>query len=479
VKRRIAVASTIAALVGSAQGLGAQGLGAQGLDRARRPDVPPPKVFVLPKVQSRTLPNGLRVVVAENHALPLVAIRIVLDANQSCDPEGREGLFTLDTLMLREGTEARSAEQLSDAFDAIGVAPSPTSVTVLRRDAGQALLLIADLLIHPAFPQASLDRIGVNLAASVERNRGTPAATARRIFAATLFGAGHPFARAMSAASIAAATRNDLVQIHARYVRPQNATLVVVGDASTSDVFALAERAFGGWERGGEHVPATGQALPAPEPTTIYIVDRPGAAQSTMFVGQAGPPRTVADAAALETMGAVLGGQSGSRLGQNLRERNHYTYGALANVVWRRLTEPSGIYGSSNVERAKTDSALTQWLAELRDIRGSRPPTEREMEFARNGLVASLPAQIETIDLTANRLAQMVRDGLPFDFYDRFAAEVLSMTPEAVVAAAVKYVDPAHTAIVIVGDRARIEAGLAAARIGPIVRVDTGGKPLK
>jgi zinc protease len=211
--------------------------------------------------------------------------------------------------------------------------------------------------------------------------------------------------------------------------------------------------------------------------TTIYLLDRPGVQQSYVFVGTLGPDRSSPDFAALEVMAPILGGSSGSRLYDNLRQRHSYMYsGTPATVNWRREPLPSVIGGSAAVATAKTDSALIEWLGELRAIR-DREPTEREMTLARGALTGALPAQIETDDLIANRVMAMVQNGVPLDFYNSYGARIASVKPGQVRSAAAEYLDLSHLVIVIAGDRRVIEPALRAANIAPIVIVDENGKP--
>jgi predicted Zn-dependent peptidase len=217
--------------------------------------------------------------------------------------------------------------------------------------------------------------------------------------------------------------------------------------------------------------------IPPPRPTTIYLLDRPGAQQSYVFLGTLGPIRTSPDFAALEVMAPILGASTGSRLAQNLRERHAYMYsGTPAAVTWRRRDVPAVIGGSAAVSTVKTDSALIEWLAELRGA-FERPPTEQEMTLAQGALVAALPAQLETLDLIANRVMSMLQNDVPLDFYNSYGTRIAAVRPADVTAVARKYLDLSHLVIVVAGDRAVVEPALRAANIGPIVIVDEREKP--
>jgi zinc protease len=271
-------------------------------------------------------------------------------------------------------------------------------------------------------------------------------------------------------------TREDLQRFHGAYFRPNNTTVVVVGDVREAEVVAAVTKRFGMWERGTVPARPSGPA-PPPRATTIYLLDRPGAQQSYAFVGTLGPDRASPDFAALEVLAPILGASSGSRLAQNLRERHSYMYsGTPAAVTWRRGSTPSVIGGSAAVSTAKTDSALIEWLGELRGA-VQRQPTEQEMVLARGALTGALPAQIETDDLVANRVMSMLQNDVPLDFYNSYGTRIATVTPASVSAAAGKYLDASRLVIVVAGDRKTLEPALRATNIAPVVVVDERGKP--
>jgi zinc protease len=446
---------------------------AQGIDRTKRPVAGPPAPFTFPKMETRRLANGLTVVVIENHSLPLVAVRAVVGVDSIDDPIGKEGLYVLTAGMLREGTTTRSGEQITSQIAMLGSPVTSSRFTTIPQNFVASLDIMADMLMHPTFPDSALTRLKVSLAAAKQREVDAPATIPNRVFLSKLFGADHPIARAgrASEASMRPITRADLVQFHSTYYGPGNTTLVVVGDARPADVIAQATKTFGSWHSAGE-IPSWRAPMHTPSPTTIYLIDRPGAQQSTVFVGALGPERSSPDEAALETMAPILGASGGSRLYENLRERHGYMYvGTPAAVTWPRRLVPAIVGGSAAVATAKTDSALIEWLGELRAM-GQRAPTPHEMELARGALVGALPAQIETDDLIANRLMSMLQTGVPLDFYDSYARRILAVTSEDVRAVAAKDLDLSHLVIVVAGDQKTVEPMLRAANIAPIVIVD-------
>lgn len=449
------------------------------VDRSKRPVAPPPAPFAFPHVATRTLSNGMRVAVVENHALPIVAVRLVLPVDSLADPRGKEGTFSLMLSMMRDGTTSRTAEQLAAAMSEVGTAVFPTGFTTIAANFEPALALTADMVMHPAFSQSDLAGRQAARVASVQRQLQSQITVPRRIMYSLLFGPDHPLARAANATeeSARAVTLDDVKQFHARYIGPQNLTLVIAGDVRAADAYTAATRAFGAWRRGESVAAEKLPAPPAPQPTTIYLFDRPGATQSNVAEAQIGPAISSNDYTALTMMGSILGASQLSRLMQNLRGRHAYVYSAaLTQPLWRNAPEPSLLQGLATFPTAKTDSAMIEWVGELRAIRSDRPPTDDEMAAARAALITALPTQIETMDGVADRVAFLARNNIPFDFDNRVAKAAAGLTSADIARVAKTYLDPAHTVFVVAGDRKVIEPALRATNIGPVVIVDENGR---
>ena len=448
------------------------------MDRTKRPAAGPPVTLRMPKVQRRTLSNGIDVALMENHTLPVVVTQVVVEARGTLDPADKDGLVIVLQQMLSEGTTTRTADQLAEAFADLGNGVAPTFFTTVVQNVNRSLELMADMLMHPAFPQASLDRIRANEIANLKRTRDQPGYMAQRVFANAVYGEGHPYERVRTDQSLNAITRDDLVRFHDTYYRPQNVKIVMAGDITAADAVARLEKSFGTWARGGK---TTVYNIPPAKPsaaTTIYLFDRPNAPQSIFMVGQTGPSRDTPDYFSIDLMNTSLGGIFNSRINMNLREKHAYTYGANSFYQFRPAPEIGAFTASTQVVTPKTDSALIELMKELRDIRGSRPVTEAELTMARTSQTLSLPMQFETLNSLAGAVAGILRDKLPLDYYDHVSANMAKVTLADVAAAAHKYLDPDHMAIVVVGDRKQIEAKLRAANIAPVIIVDERAKPL-
>ena len=441
-----------------------------------RPVIGPARAFTPPRAESRTLPNGLRVVVVENHALPIVAVRMGLDADSRFDPAGKEGVSTLARLLLREGSATLPAAAFGDSLLALGMpGMSESRFTTVTSKLNPTLALFADRWTHPG-ALTGLDRYKALLLrakqAAQNANAASSSGAPRRTFVEAVYGAGHPFARHMTEASIAAITSDDIASFRDRYFHPQNATLILVGDVRTGDIMPIVARAFGAWSVDGDR--ATPRPVPAalaPSATTIILVDRPGARQSAIVLGTAGPAVDAPDFVPDEVLNVVFGGGETSRLSQALRGQHGWTYNARSAygaLTTRGPGSPTTLIGYADVATAKTDSALVAWIAELRALRGDRPVTTAEMRAAQAVLTDGLAAGMSTNDLVADHLALVVQRRLPLDFDQGYVTRARALTPQQITEAAARYLDPAHLTIVVYGDRQAIGQQLEAAGIGPV-----------
>lgn len=438
-------------------------------DRSHPPTPGPPRAVRLPQIQSRTLANGLSVLLVEQHELPTVFVDLVIRAGAAADPADRPGLASMTADMLDEGAGSRDALALADSLDVLGAElgtgaawdSSAVSLHVPVKRLAEALPLMADVALHPTFPPAELERLRRESLTSLLQLRDDPDSLASIAVTQAVFD-GHRYGHTATAATIGAITLADVQRFYARHYQPANATLIVVGDITPS-VMTLVESAFGAWPRGGE--PAA--PLPEPKPLhgrTIWLIDRPDAQQSTIRMGRVGPPRAVAEYPAIEVMDAILGGMFTSRLNLNLRETHQYAYGAGSSFVFHRVA--GSFRASADVHTPSTADSVREMLKELTRIRSSVSP--EEVERARSYLAMSYPGEFETPGQIAGRIAERIVYGLPEDTFEAYVPRLLKVTAADVKRAAEKTIDPAHLVIVIVGDRAKIEAPLRALHLGDI-----------
>ncbi|MBI2795197.1 MAG: insulinase family protein [Gemmatimonadetes bacterium] len=467
----------------------ALGLVSAGVVRAQGPiPTAPPALgklnaLTLPPTTRSTLPNGLRLMVVRKADLPLVDFLLVIRSGAESDPADRGGVATLTADLLDEGTTTRTALDIADQQAYLGVqlgtsAGFDQSTVVLHTPRAQldsALALFADVVLRPSFAPADFDRLKKDRMTQLLQVKDRGTVIADRVFPAVVYGPEHPYGRPTNGteASTTSLTRDDVARFYATYYRPNNATLIVVGDVEPAAIAARIAALLGGWSRAA--VPGMRRVRPeAAAPSTIHLVDKPGAAQSSLRAGALGAPRSTPDYFPLQVMNTILGGPFTSRLNRTLREEKGYTYGAVSRFEFRRDVGPW--LARSEIMTAKTDSALLIVMAELGRIR--EPVPADELDKARQYLVKQMPEQFETTRDIAARLVPVALYGLPTDYYNRYAERVEAVTAADVQRVARRYIDPRTLQVVIVGDRSKIEAGLAATRVAPIVRRDLEARPV-
>jgi len=458
---------------------------AQGtFDRSKPPELGPPPKVSLPPITTRQLPNGLKLMIVEQHELPLADFVLLVGSGSTADPASKPGIANLLSAMLREGTTTRKSLEIADQIAFLGIRLSPTSswessTLSLHTPTAQldsALALFADVALHPSFPANEFERVRKTQLTELLQLRDQGAAIASIAFPAIIYGSAHPYGAPAQGteASVKALTTGDLQSYYQANFRPNNATLIVVGDVTPAQVEQKINALFGGWQRAD--IPQINYSEPPKSgTTTIYLIDKPGAAQSSFRIGAVGVPRSTQDYFALTVMNTILGGSFTSRLNQNLRETRGYTYGAGSRFDMRRAAGP--FLASAEIVTAKSDSALLEFMKELNGIRQLVPPAE--LSRAKRYLQLQLPGNFETTQQIAAALVPVALYGLPLDYYNNYVQSIEGVTQADVARVAQQYINPGSLAVVIVGDRKTIEAGLKATNVGPIAIRDISGQPIQ
>lgn len=438
------------------------------LNRTVPPTPGQPPDVGMPPVQRRTLANGLEVWLIEKPEVPLVTVQLVVGAGVIAEPAQQSGIALLTAAMLDEGTRTRTALEIADELDFLAASLSTSasydaaavSLSSLSRTLPQALSLFAEVVTQPTFPDREFERVKRERLTALIQAADQPSSLAVEQFALRVYGPSHPYGRVPegTTTSLTAMTRGDVESFYRAHYRPNNSTLLVVGDVTAAEFFPRVEAAFAGWERA--NVPGT-PSLPTPAPQSsarIYLVDKPGSAQSVIRLGNIAVPRNHPDYFAQLVLNQLLGGAFSSRLNLNLREDKGYTYGAASGFPARLGSGP--FIATASVQTAVTKESVIEFMRELEEIRGSRPATEEEVAFAKASLVRSEPFAMETQEQLLARLQTLALFGLPTDYYDTFVQRIDAVTPAEVNRVARQYVDPERLAIIVVGDRAAIEPGL-------------------
>jgi zinc protease len=446
-------------------------------ERTVRPAVGEAPDLVLPALQEFTLGNGLRVLVLEKRDLPLVQFNVVIGAGSSRDDAATPGLASLTAAMLDEGAAGMSALEIADAFEMLGArfgagAGTHTASMSLRAPARRlpdALRLAADVLLRPDFPAAELERMRQDRLTSLVRRYDDPNAVASVLFDATLFGADHPYGRGGfgTEAALRALTTADLRAFYERYYRPNNATAILVGDIDAATARRLLEGTLGAWQRGAVAPDRVADA-PQVRGRTVYLVDRPGSAQSVVRLGRIGVARSSDDYHAIEVMNVILGGSFTSRLNQNLREEKGYTYGASSGFGFMPAAGPW--FASAAVQTQVTGPAIAEFMNELRGMH--QPIPDDEVERARNFLAMRYPAGFQSVSGIAGRISDLVQHGLPASYFNDYVDNVLAVTRADVERVARQYLDPDNVAIFVVGDRAVVEQQIRELGLGDVTLLE-------
>ncbi|HEX7941670.1 MAG TPA: pitrilysin family protein, partial [Gemmatimonadaceae bacterium] len=437
------------------------------------PTLGPPPTLQLPPITTRRLANGMTLVIVEQHELPVADFVLLVRTGGEADPAGRGGLSSLTADMLDEGTTTRSALQVADQEAFLGVElgtgggwdASQVALHTTTAQLDSALALFADVALHPSFPDSDFERVRKQHLTELVQLKDRAPAIADRAFAAIVYGTRHPYGHALAGTepSMGAITRTDIRRFYDTYYRPNNATMLVVGDITPDDAERRVTALFSGWERRAVP-PTTYGTAPRGTATTVYLIDKPGAAQSSFRIGGVGVPRSTSDYFALQVMNTILGGAFTSRLNQNLRETHGYTYGAFSGFAMRREAGP--FTARAEVVAAKTDSALVEFLRELRAIRDTVPAVE--LEKAKRYLELQLPGDFESTGDIARQLVPIVLYDLPLDFYDGYVRHIDGVSQGEVQRVARRYIEPDSLSVVIVGDRKAIEGRLRGLRVGPV-----------
>lgn len=444
-------------------------------DRSKPPVIGPAPSLKMPAIQKQKLSNGLSVWIVEHHEVPLAQVNVIVRSGSAADPIGKYGLGSLAAAMLDEGAGTRNSLELADALEFLGANLATTSsfdysairMSVPVSKLGDALPLIADVTLRPTFPAADLDRLRKERLTSLLQARDNPAALVGIAFPRVIYGPTHRYGTSANGLpqAIEAFTVADLQSFYRAHYRPDNSTILVVGDVTPATLMPLLEKQFGGWKTEGM-APLVAEVPTAPQLKSrqIYIVDKPDAPQSQIRIGWVGVARSTADYAALEVLNTILGGSFTSRLNQNLRERNGYSYGASSTFDMRLSAGP--FLAAAGVQTDKTGPAIAEFFNELNAI--VQPIGNEELAKAKNYVALSFPGEFETTGDLARKLEELVVYNLPEDSFANFVSMVTKVTAADLQKLAARYIQADKMAVVVVGDRKTIEGPIRQLNLGPV-----------
>lgn len=452
------------------------------VDRTKKPEQGPTPKLTLPTIQRASLANGLKIILVEHHELPVVQMNMVLQSGAALDPEIKSGIANLTAQMIDEGTTKRTTLQIADDIDFIGANLFINSsydatfagLLTLKEHLSAAVEIYSDVLLNPTFPESEWDRVKKTHLTSLLQQKDQPGSVADKVFGLVTFTDAHPYGRPSTGteATVSTITVDDLKKFYETHYRPNNATLIIVGDITLKGATPIIEKYFGQWKPGTVSQASFG-GTPAIPATRISLVDKPQAAQSEIRIGHVGVPRNSEDYFPLVMMNTILGGQFSSRVNMNLREARGYTYGARTGFgMWKQA---GPFIAQAAVKTAVTDSSVIEFMKELRRI-VDEDVTEKEIMFAKNSLIRREPQGFETPQQIASQLASLILYNLPDDYFNKYVQSFEKISIADVRRVAKKYLNPNAMNILIVGDVAATKDALEKLGYGKATVMDTDGK---
>jgi predicted Zn-dependent peptidase len=457
----------------------------QDIDRTVRPKGAGTPRVDLPDIQKATLKNGLKVWLVEGHELPLAAFNLVINNGSDTDPAAKAGLASLTADVLDEGTKSRTALEIAEELDFLGANlgsnaftdGSSVTLSCMAKHLERSLKVYADVLVNPTFPQKDFDRLKQQRLTGLLQQKDRPTTIASLAFNKVLYGDAHPYGMNSTGSeeSLKGMTRDDIVAFYETYYRPNNATLIVVGDVKLKSIVSMLEKLLTNWKPGT--TPKTTLTPPSPIASRkLYLIDKPGAPQSEVRIGAPAVARNTPDFFALQLMNRVLGGQFASRLNMNLREKHGFTYGARSGFTFNK--QPGPFVASAGVTTAKTDSSMREFFYEI-DRTFADGVTAEELEFVKKGMAGNFALTFETPAQIAGQLQNIVLYNLPENYFETYLQNINNVTLDQVKQAAKKYLDSSKMAVVIVGDLKVIRDGLDKLKIGETVVLDVNGNKIQ
>ena len=455
------------------------------LDRTKEPALGADRPFVAPTVKSTKLDNGLEILVVERRDLPKVNISLATRAGAVADPAGKAGVAQLTIATIDLGTKTRKALEIEDALSALGTTlygragreHAELGIDVLSRNASDALAIVADVVQNPVFPDDEVAREKKRMLDAIAQQDRNPNALAARIRPILTFGATHPYGRPVGGfrSTVESIAKQDLAEFHKTRWKPGSTALIFVGDVTLDQAVKLGRQHFGSWSGGA--APPVNIAAAAPAPAgRIYIVDRPDSAQTVVAQWLPAPQRKTPDYDALQLVDAVWGGGGfGNRLNLNLREDKGYSYGVFSTMAL--LGHGGYWYASGGVQTNKTSESIVEFDKEIKALTAAKPISADELTTAKSRRVRGYAQQFESLGRIASQVSALWVQGLPMTELQREYDATSTVTLEQALAAVKKYVKPESAGLLLVGDRAKIEAGLRQLKLGEIVVVDVEGKP--
>jgi zinc protease len=436
----------------------------------------------LPRPVEMTLPNGLTLLILEEHRLPTVQYTLWVKNGSISDPKDTPGLASFTADLLREGTAKHNSSQIASELDEMGATffadagfgedLTTVGASGLSQSADKLMEVMSEIVLNPSFPAEEIKKYVAREKAGLMQERSNPGFLARERFAHAVYGDFPAANQAPTNESLGKATPEGLKAFHDKYYAPNNSILAIAGDVTKAKAAELAKKYFGEWKNHAVPASTAGQ-VPAPAKAKVYLVDRPDSVQSNIVAGGLSLRRTDPDFIALTLTNRILGGGVSGRLFINLREEKGYTYGAYSGFTSQKF--PGSFSANTEVRNAVTDGSLHELMYEFKRLRDEKVP-QKELDEAKRSIVASFALSLENLSGLVSRWLTVKYYGLPLDYWDKYPDEVAKLDADAVQRTAKKYIDLDHMQIVVVGDAKQVRE--AVAKYGNTEVYDAEGKPV-
>ena len=434
----------------------------------------------LPEIQRAKLSNGLEVVLAERHDVPMINLSFQIKSGHATDPLGQPGLANFTMSMLTEGSKSFNALELSDQLEELGtdlytstgLDSSSINISSLKSSFEESIEIMFEVITEPTFDQEEIDRKKIRWLAAIDQSLSTPNGMVSNLIPEILYGEDHPYAKPFSGngtrESIQWMSRDDLIDYKNRFIAPSNGTLILVGDTTLDEILPILEAQFGSWPenrmlKGAQLVYTINKE---PDSRRVFLIDKPGAVQSLIVAGQLMPGMRTPDEIDIDLMNRVIGGSFTSRLNMNLREDKSWSYGVRTRLSQYKGPRPMLV--SAPVQTDKTVDSIQEIIREYDEYLSSNPAKNEELEAIVNDLSLGLIGDFETFGSLMSGLSGIVSFDREDDFLDNLPAKYRSMTIDDINTAAERYIDPSIWTWVIVGDLSKIEQGIRELDLGEI-----------
>jgi zinc protease len=460
----------------------------QDVDRSKLPSLTtqPPSSF--PDFQTATLKNGLKVMLAQRKDNPKIAMDLMIDAGYAADQPTQLGISTLTMNLLDEGTKNMNALQISDKLQTLGTSIytfSDLDASYIRMEAikptfDESLNIFSDIVLNPAFADKEFSRLQQEQINDIRRERTEPFSMALRVFPKFLYGKDHSYSQPLTGSgyeeSVGKLKREDALKFYDTWIKPNNATLVVVGDLEMKDLVAKIEKNFAGWKQGT--VPKKNLApVTQGKANKLYLMDRPESEQSVIIAGYLVEPYGKLPEIPREALMNIFGGDFTSRINMNLREDKHWSYGAGSVVIGAKGQRPLLVFAP--VQTDKTKESIQEVMKEFKAIVSDKPLTQEEFDRNKNNVIMQMPGQWETNNAVRQSLSNIAKYGLPDDYYKNYDKNVRAMSIDDVRKLAKQVLDPSRLNWFAVGDKEKILKSLKEIGFDEIVLIDADGNPLQ